>query len=205
MVSVAITGGIGSGKSVAGDYLKNKGYKVIDADEVSRLVVAHDSKGLRQLVFKFGTHILSIDGSLDRKKLAEIVFNDKDKLQILNSITHPLIAKNIQRQIDEIETENKDSIVFVMIPLLFELNWHTKYDKVWLILAENDKRAERAAKRDSTTKDKIYNRIKNQINYAENAKYAHNVLYNNNTLESFYKQIEDALKDLYDFCGKENK
>lgn len=193
MKLIAVTGGIGSGKSLAGQILKQQGYTVIDTDNISRSVVKCGSKGLKLLVMEFGNQIKHTNGRLNRKALANIVFKDENKLKKLNSIIHPLIEEKLNL---EMQLHNHEKFVFVLVPLLFELKWESRFYKVWLILADESIRIQRAAKRDGSDVEDIKNRIKNQINYAEKCKLAHNILYNNSTVEEFKVQVLKSIKTL---------
>mgnify|MGYP000976211907 CR=1 FL=1 len=191
--TVAVTGGIGSGKSLLGKILRKKGYTVIDSDEISRQVCVKGRPGHAAVVEIFGEGILDEFGNLDRKKLASIVFSDEGKLRLLNGILHPIIERELSRQLKEHEGEE---LVFVLIPLLFELGWQDRFDYVWLVLADEEIRIARAMARDGARREDIEKRIKNQINHAEKAHLAHNVLYNNSSEEEFKVQIERALDSL---------
>jgi dephospho-CoA kinase len=190
--TVAVTGGIGSGKSFLGQILRQKGYTVIDADTISRQVCEKGRPGYAAVVENFGDGILDGDGNLDRKKLASIVFSNESKLRLLNSILHPIIERELSRQLKEHE---EDELVFVLIPLLFELGWQDRFDYVWLVLADEEVRIARTMARDGSGREEVQKRIKNQVNHAEKAHLAHNVLYNNSS-EEFKVQVERALDSL---------
>jgi dephospho-CoA kinase len=192
MIKIAVTGGIASGKSFLGEILRGYGYKVIDTDIISRELTEKGGKGLKNIVNIFGGGILNGDGGLDRKKLAQIVFNDKKTLEKLNSALHPLIIEELNTRINLIKDQK---YVFVLVPLLFELNLQESFDKVWLVLADKEIRIKRAAERDNVPSAHIEAVINNQINHADYIRFAHNVLYNNSDRE-FRAQIEEALKTL---------
>lgn len=191
--TVAVTGGIGSGKSLLGEILQQKGYTVIDTDVISRQVCEKGGRGLRAVVEKFGGDILDEEGGLDRKKLARIVFSDPKKLSLLNSVLHPIIEEELNRKISEHEGE---SFIFVLVPLLFEVGWQDRFDYVWLVLADEEIRINRAMARDGASREEVASRIKNQINHAEKACLAHNVIYNNSSEEELRVQVERAISSL---------
>lgn len=192
MIKIAVTGGIASGKTFLGEILLGYGYKVIDTDIISRQLTEKGEKGFNSIVNIFGKGILNSGGSLDRKKLAHIVFNDKKSLDKLNAALHPLIIEELNRRIDLVKDQKN---VFVLVPLLFELNLQNSFDKVWLVLADKEIRIKRAAKRDNVLPAHIEAVINNQINHADYIHFAHNVLYNNSERE-FKAQIKEALKTL---------
>ena len=173
--------------------MQNKGYTVIDTDIISKNLSKKGKAIYNAIINVFGNIVINGKGELNRKKIADIVFNDKKSLEKLNSITHPLIEKELKTEIEK--HINKD-YVFILVPLLFETNLQNTFDKIWLILADEKIRIIRATKRDKTNKENIIKRIKNQINYEKKAKFAHNVLYNNSSEEEFAVEIENALKTL---------
>ena len=118
MILVGLTGGIGSGKSTVSRLLAERGAVVIDADAITRELQQQGSSLLGILAERFGGHILSSDGSLDRAALAEIVFSDPEALKDLNKIVHPAVAAEMNRRMDEVRSTNK--VVVLDIPLLAE-------------------------------------------------------------------------------------
>lgn len=193
MKTIAVTGGIGSGKSLLGKILEEKGFIVIDTDLISKRLSLKGNEGYRQIIEIFGSDILDSDSNLDKTKLAEIAFNDKKSLEMLNSIMHPLIEKELLKEIEKHINEN---YIFVLVPLLFETGWQNRFDKVWLVLADEKIRLQRAVLRDKAKEEDIKKRIKNQINHANMSNLAHNVLYNNSSEEEFKVQVANALKTL---------
>jgi len=114
-----LTGGIASGKSSVSQILKNEGFAVVDADAIAREVVEAGSPGLSAVKTHFGTEILKPDGSLDRKKLGQVVFGHPEKLLQLESILHPLVKQETLRQRNDHQAKGRD-FVFYDVPLLFE-------------------------------------------------------------------------------------
>lgn len=193
MITVAITGGIGSGKSLAGKIISDEGYTVIDTDAISKTLSSKGGEGYRGILNAFGRGILNENGDVNRKALAEIVFGDKASLFRLNQIMHPLIEK---RLFEIIEAHKQEKIVFALVPLLFESSMQSRFDKIWLILSDKEIRIKRAANRDNSTETEIKKRIENQINYEKMRSSAHNVLYNNSSEEEFKVQVISAIKTL---------
>ena len=132
MTTIALTGGIASGKTTISNRLRELGAFIIDADEVAREIVQPGTPTLRAIVERFGEGVLEADGTLNRKALAEIVFNDDDALAALNDITHPEIRRVTNERIDRIRAEEPDTIFVHDIPLLAENRSNFDYDEIWV-------------------------------------------------------------------------
>ena len=141
MLIVALTGGIGSGKSTVGEIFANLGALVVDSDQLARDVLVRGSEGFDQVVAEFGDEILK-NGDIDRASLGEIVFNDRAKLAKLESITHPLIRKAFK---EFVEQARADSIVINQIPLLVESKSNYTFDAVITVSAPIEIRKQRLA------------------------------------------------------------
>ncbi len=163
---IGLTGGIASGKSTVASILMGKGYRVIDSDNISREVVKAGKPAYNDLINCFGKHILNRDGSLNRKKLGDLVFTDEKLLQVLNNITHPYIFKELINQIN-LECNNNKTI-FVDIPLLFE-NYHELikqgiiFDEIWLVYVDEKTQLDRLMLRNNLKEKQAINRINAQI------------------------------------------
>ncbi|MEQ8173297.1 MAG: dephospho-CoA kinase, partial [Candidatus Eremiobacterota bacterium] len=127
---IGLTGGIASGKSKISLFLKSQGAVIIDADEIARYVVKPMSSAWKNIVEAWGMDILKPDRSLDRQKLASIVFSNKKELEKLNNITHPEIIREIK---DRISREPDGSLIVLDAPLLIESGLYTIVDYVWLV------------------------------------------------------------------------
>ena len=189
---IAITGGIGSGKSFAGDVLRAQGYTVIDADEISRELSKSGQYGFKGIMDAFGEGYLTAQGEIDRKRLSETVFSDKEKLQLLNNILHPLIEREIFKRAEMAVGK----IVFVEIPLLTEVSYINRFDQIWTISADENIRMKRAAKRDGVNEELIAARMKHQADDLSREEIADIIIYNNGDKKSFESNI---LKKLQSF------
>lgn len=188
-ILIGITGGIGSGKSTVSDYLSGLGEHVIYSDEVARQVVLPGTRGNELIRQEFGGEYFHVDGTLDRKKLSEHVFSDKEKLEKLNSILHPLIIEKIFR-----EAETLKGRVFIEVPLLIESGMHKKMDYVWLVTADKKTRIERVKKRDNLSARDVEQRIQSQLSDEEMAAYADEVIDNSASPEELRRRIGMLLK-----------
>lgn len=191
---IGLTGSIATGKSQVSNYLRDKGIKVVDADLIARDLV--DIPIVKDEIKKaFGENIY-VNENLDRKKLAEIVFNNDKKRDILNDIMHPHIYKII---LDEIK--NSKEIVFVDIPLLFENEkvnekFGLKFDEIWLVYVDREIQIKRLMDRDGISRDYAEKKINSQISVEEKRKKADVIIDNSGTLEETFKQVEKNLKKL---------
>ncbi len=156
---IAITGGIGSGKSTVGEMVAAKGYPVIDSDKIAREITGPGSPAVREIAEAFGSEVLTADGALDREKVAEIVFSDPAKRKILEGILHPEIGKERRRRARETGAE----WVFEVIPLLFEAQLENTVDRIWLCYAPSGVRLGRSMDRDDAREERILARMSAQI------------------------------------------
>jgi len=195
---VGLTGGIGTGKSTAAEYLKKKGFAHIDADQIGRDITADGSPMLPVLDGIFGPtgeygvedfDILREDGSLDRKALASIVFTDMNKKLKLDEVMFKAIIAETKRLV---EVYSQDDPVGILIdaPLLFEAGLDKECDLVLLIVADMDVRIHRVCARDGATEQEVRNRINSQMSDEEKISRSHVVVDNSGTLEELENQLE---------------
>lgn len=181
MLIIGLTGNIGCGKSSLSKIFMDKGIDVVDADIVSRQIF--EGEELLQIVFeKFGPSIKNNDGSLNRKALGNIVFNDDEKLIELNNITHPRIKEKIFNQIRNLEEQGKP-IVILDGALLVETGYLDDVDKLIVVTCDEEIQIERIKKRDNCTKLEALSRIKSQMSQVEKVKYADYTIDNSGTIE----------------------
>jgi dephospho-CoA kinase len=190
-LKIGITGGIGSGKSTVTDYITEQGYQVLDADKIARDIVMPDGSALGKLAAAFGEDIVMKDGNLDRKALAEIVFNDEEKRKILNEITHSEIRDIILAGLENPQSDP----VFADVPLLFESGFYKEVDRVWLVTASEKTRIRRVSERDGASAEEVRARIGSQMPEAEKRALADNIINNDGSLEELYAQIDRLLEE----------
>lgn len=193
MKVIAITGSIATGKSGVSNYLIKRGFPVIDTDILSRVVVEKGSTGLKQLTEAFGQQILNEDGTLNRKKLGSIIFSDEESKQTINRILHPLIADEARQQVKDYQSAG-ERLIFVDIPLYFEVNINIPTDDVWLVYTTPTIQLERLMKRNQINEQAAQQLINNQISIEDKAKWAEKIIDNSGTLETTYQQVEALLK-----------
>lgn len=194
MIVIGLTGGTGSGKSTVAAYLKEKGCHIIDADKISRELTAKGGEALGAIMSAFGQDVFFEDGSLDRKKLGTIVFNDTQKLKILEEIiTRKVIELTLQR-IAKLKVQGNESIVVLDAPLLFECGMNDCTDENWLVICEQEQRVNRLMKRDGMERQSIFDRMANQLRDDEKIILADYIIDNSGTLEELYRQIDSLIE-----------
>lgn len=191
---IGLTGSISTGKSTVSNYLKEKGYKVIDADEITHELMQKGNANYVKIVEHFGDSILDENFEIDRKKLSKIVFSDENELKMLNNLTHPNIFNKIKKTI-EISDEK---IIFLDIALLIEFikdeKWDISLDEIWLVYVNRNIQLKRLIKRNNFSKEEANSRINAQMNIDEKIGYADFIIHNDRDLEYLYEQIDERLK-----------
>ena len=190
-----ITGGMGAGKTAVTSILKEHGFVVLDADEISREVEAKDSPLLRILVKEFGIDIIAEDGELDRRKLADIAFADKEKTNRLNDLVQTAVVVNASMKIRDLENVS-DKVIFFDVPMLFEAGWNKYCGQVWVVTAPEETRIERVAARDGLTFEQIRARMRLQMSDEEKIERADVVINNSGNYDELRAQVEDLIKNL---------
>lgn len=191
MFVLGLTGGIASGKSTVARILADRIPVVIDADEVSREIMAPGGQVYDQLVGRFGTQILRGDAIIDRVHLGRLVFCDKDALQYLNALTHPPIIATIKERITALrDRPDSPEILLLRVPLLVEVGLTDVADYIVVVVADEDTRAERIVKYRGLSIEEARHRIAAQMPDAEKVKFADYVIDNNGTLNDLERQTE---------------
>ncbi len=190
---IGLTGSIATGKSTVANMIKEMNIPVIDADKVAREVVEPGEKAYEQIVEYFGTEILFPDGTLNRKKLGTIVFQDEEKRNVLNSIVHPVIRERMDQQKEEYLAKGYNTVV-LDIPLLFEGNRQDEFDKVLLVAVSEETQLKRLLERDKMGKEDALNRIRSQMPIKDKIPLADAVIYNDGTIEETKTQLIAILK-----------
>ena len=185
MLIVALTGGIGSGKSMVGQMFEDLGAVVVDSDQLAREVVERGSNGFDQVVAVFGDGVLK-NGDLDRASLAELIFKDAKKRVQLEQITHPLIRKAFT---EVIEAADEKSIVINQIPLLVESKNNYKFDHIITVAATEDVRSERLRKKGFSSQQ-IQQRMQAQASDSEREAICDTVITNNASESELRDQVE---------------
>lgn len=189
---IGLTGGIGSGKSTVSNLFVARGAKLVDADAIAREVVAVGSPTLAQVVADFGEEILRPDGTLNREKLGNLVFQNPTLKKQLENILHPPIRQLIQSRMNEFETANPEGLVVVDIPLLFESQLESMFELVIVVYVPEDVQIIRLITREGWTEEVAKRRIATQMPIEDKRLRADIVIENQFSLEHTANQV-DAL------------
>ena len=183
---VGLTGGIGSGKSAAGKYFELNGITVIDADQLAKEALDIGSQGYDQAIKYFTSSILDDAGHIDRSKLRTEIFNDADKKLQLESIVHPIVRDLMFSNI----SASKSPYSIVMVPLIFESQSMSSYDRILVVDCDQSLQLARASMRDSSPEELIKKIIQSQCSREERLSIANDVLPNNDSLDSLHSKVE---------------
>ena len=202
MITIGLTGGIASGKSTVSAELRRLGLPIFDADAEAKLAVAKGSEGLAQVITALGSEYLTAEGELNRAKVAERVFHDKEALKTIEAIIHKIVWARAEQFMQENRSAERQLAV-LDVPLLIECGWHKLVDSVWLVAVSRKQQIERAMLRSGMTADEVEARIAAQMSLAEKKKYADIVLDNSGTLEETLAAVHKELAQLAgDGCGE---
>ena len=190
MLLVALTGGIGSGKSLAGQYFAQLGATTLDFDQIARDVVERGSSGFDEIVARFGDQVLT-EGNLDRSKLGEIVFSDGIARKDLEAIIHPKVRAAFDQAVAELD---KDEVLISQIPLLVESKHHYPFDFVITVSASEEIRRQRLLAKGM--KDyQITERLKTQASDQDRESIADAILRNESTPDDLLRQVENIYEN----------
>ncbi len=188
MLRVALTGGIGSGKSLVGEILEELGALVIDSDQLAREVIERGSPGYEEVITAFGDSILS-EGQIDRAKLAAVVFKEKDLRKKLESIIHPLVREAAEKLAKNLPS---GAILVNQIPLLVESDGAKRFDYVITVSADEEIRRERLRLRG--LKDyEITERMAAQVADLDREKIANYILRNDGSIDELTRAVQELM------------
>lgn len=192
---VGLTGGIATGKSTVSGLIRAQGIPVIDADELAREVVKPQTKGLQQVVNLFGPDVLAADGSLDRARMGQIVFRDRQKLDQLENIIHPLIRERVEELKRELRAAGHHLAIYD-VPLLFEKNMEPLFDGVIVVACDSEQQLQRFIARNGVDEMAARARITQQLPIEDKVKRADWVVDNSGTKAQLEKNVNALLAEL---------
>ncbi|MCO5142749.1 MAG: dephospho-CoA kinase [Oligoflexia bacterium] len=196
---VGITGGVGAGKSLAGKLLQEKGYKIIDSDQISRRITEPNSPILEKITATFGKQSIKDDGTLNRAFLRSLIMNDAEARKKLEQITHPEIQKQSLHEAKAYASKHTFSLIFYEAPLLFEANAQADKDYIICVIADEKIRIERIINRDKCSSEEAKKIISNQWPQEKKAELSDFIISNNKTIQEFENQLQAILDRLLIF------
>ena len=190
---LGLTGGIGTGKSTVANMLREKNIPVVDTDSISKEIIEYPEI-IEKIKAEISSKIFNNENKLDRKKLSEIVFENKDKLKKLNEIMHPIILKKMWEEVEKLKKDYK--IIVVDIPLLFEINMEKEVDKILLIYASKEIQLKRIMERDGRTREEAIKIINSQMPLYKKREKSDYIIQNNDSLEKLKKNLDKVVQKL---------
>jgi dephospho-CoA kinase len=191
MLTIGLTGGIGSGKSTVSKLLAELGGPIIDADQVGHAIYAPDGPAYPDMIAAFGEGILAPDRTIDRKKLGPIVFADPAALKRLNSIVHPKMFARMREMVDAMRTGGERKPIVIEAAILIEANWQPLFNEIWLVVASRERVIERVERDRGLKPEQTEARIKAQLSDDDRRKYATTVVTNNGTIDELRAKVGD--------------
>ncbi len=199
---LGVTGGIASGKTAVAHMLKELGAPMIDFDLIARQVVEPGKPALQKIVDYFGKQILQEDGTLDRKKLSSIVYQDLEKRKRLEGFTHPPIYEAFLKQVNEITDKDPAAIIQAVVPLLIEKNLQRLFHKVLLVYVPRELQVKRLVERDGISDEAAASMLEAQLPIEKKLGYADFVVHNEDSMEETRQQVEDIWRELKKLQGE---
>lgn len=196
MYRIGLTGSIATGKSTVTNMLKELGAFVIDCDKTARDVVAPGTRGLAKIEAAFGKDAVAADGSMDRVYIGDLVFRNPGMKKRLENILFPLIFEALNEELLRLEREESTPVVFLDMPLLYEVKYDSYVDEVWLVYVPFEVQLSRLMKRNGYTKEEALLRIHSQIPVDKKKALAQQVIDNSGTLEDTKEQVRSLWKTL---------
>ena len=196
MLRVGLTGGLASGKSFIGARLGELGCHLIRADELGHAVIAPEGEAYAAVVEEFGRAILKENGTIDRRRLAALVFEAPFRLAKLNAIVHPAVFARERRMMQEIAEGDPGAIVVVEAAIMIESGSHKHYQKLIVASCGEEQQIERAMKRDGMNRQEAVARLESQMPLAEKAKFADYLIDTSGSKQDAIRQTDEVYQSL---------
>lgn len=193
MLTIGLTGGIGSGKSTVTKVLAELGAPIIDADKVGHAIYEPGGPAYADMIAAFGEGILAPDHTIDRKKLGPIVFADPGALKRLNSIVHPKMFTRMREMVAAMRAAGERKPIVVEAAILIEANWQPLFDEIWLVVTSREQVLARIERDRGMAREQTEARIRTQLPDEERRKHATIVITNDGTID----QLQARVKDLW--------
>lgn len=191
MLTIGLTGGIGSGKSTVAKILAGLGAPIIDADKVGHAIYEPGAPAYADMIAAFGEAILAPDRTIDRKKLGPIVFADPAALKRLNSIVHPRMFARMREMIEGMRAAGERKPIVVEAAILIEANWQPLFDEIWLVVTSREQVIDRIERDRGMQREQTEARIRVQLPDDERRKHATTVITNDGTVEDLRAKVAE--------------
>lgn len=191
MLTIGLTGGIGTGKSTVAKILNQLGARVLDADKVGHDIYLPGGPAYNEVVDAFGKKILAPDGTVDRKLLGQIVFADPEALKRLNAIVHPKMFARMRAMVDDLRRGGDRSPIVIEAAILIEANWTPLFDEIWLVIASRENVVRRIERDRGLKPAQTEARIRAQLPDHERRRYATLVIENDGTLDELRARLAE--------------
>jgi dephospho-CoA kinase len=196
MLTIGLTGGIGSGKSTVAKILAGLGAPSFDADKVGHEIYLPGTPAYHDVIAAFGQGIVAPDGTIDRKKLGPIVFADPAQLKRLEAIVHPRMFERMRQMVAEMRARGVTAPIVIEAAILIEAHWQPLFDEIWLVVAPREKVVQRVEAERGLKPEQTEARIKAQLSDEERRKHATIVIDNSGTLEELRAKVEKLWDEL---------
>jgi len=194
---IGLTGGIASGKTTVANLFRDQfSIDIVDADVVAREVVEPDSEGLKQIIQRYGAKILQVDGSLNRSALREIIFANKEEKQWLDALLHPMIRREMKRQLKQVTSD----YALLVIPLMVENHLQQLADRVLVVDVEEEIQIERTMNRDDVSRQQAQSILQSQASREQRLAIADDVIKNHTQNQQLLPQITELHKKYLEMC-----
>ncbi len=191
MLTIGLTGGIGSGKSTVAKFLAELGAPVLDADQVGHAIYQPGGPAYQEMIDAFGREILAPDGAIDRKKLGPIVFGDPAALKRLNAIVHPKMFARMREMVAAMRADGERKPIVIEAAILIEANWQALFDEIWLVAAAKERVIERVERDRGMKPEQTEARIRAQLSDDDRRRHASIVVVNDGALEQLRARVAE--------------
>jgi dephospho-CoA kinase len=196
MLKVGLTGGLASGKSFVGRSLAELGCFLIQADELGHQVIEPGGEAYDSVVALFGQEILNPDGTIDRRRLATLVFADPELLAKLNALVHPPVKAREQALAAEFAREHPDGIAVTEAAILIETGSYKDYDRLIVAVCRPEQQIARSMERDGVSREEVLNRLRRQMPLQDKVKYADFIIDTSGSKENTLQQVRAVYESL---------
>lgn len=196
MKVIGLTGNIACGKSLVASMLEDLGAKVIDVDNIARKIVEPSEPAWKEIVDTFGRDVLNPDDTINRKALGDVIFNDDQKRNILNDITHPKIMASARESVEKYRKENVEVVIIEAALIVEKGGLKDLIEKLIVVISDENSQVERLANRNGFSREEAISRINSQMPAIEKTRHADYIIDNSGTQEETQNQVNDLWAEL---------